>query len=382
VPAFEEDLINVLYDADPECVEQIRQRTSALKSKTHVFPVCFGGTTGTVEFHINLDPYTSSILPTNPDYRDFYAQENGLDYVWGDSSRTVETREFGTHTIDAAFGQKLIDCPPPDFLSVDTQGSEFAILSGARQALESSILGVLAEVEFHPMYANQKLFGDLSNLLSEHEFYFVKFTRLLEFSPHRAPLGLRGDGFQVVGEALFLKRSLARSVAAALPSERALKLSKLAFIAVAFGQIEYALALLDRREWPGPLEIPEDWKARRYIQFLDRFHALSKSAPQVFRPTFGERYSFAASKARFQPVVPNEPAPDHTPAAPAAAPLVKAVRSIRSALGRRLPRVKAAYRAFKSVKPVPIEADNEIEALLKSYGLSEQAAILRTRRKE
>jgi hypothetical protein len=45
-----------------------------------------------------------------------------------------------------------------------------------------------------------------------------------------------------------------------------------------------------------------------------------------------------------------------------------------------MPRLRSAYRAFKSFEPPPVEADNVIEALLKSYGLSEQAAIIKSRR--
>src|SRR5262249_23599159 len=84
--AFESDLISVLYDADPECIDQIQQRNQSLKSENYVFPFCFGGTSGKVEFHVNLDPYTSSILQTNPEYQAFYAVENEIDYCWGESS--------------------------------------------------------------------------------------------------------------------------------------------------------------------------------------------------------------------------------------------------------------------------------------------------------
>jgi hypothetical protein len=107
----------------------------------------------------------SSIRETNPEYQAFYAVENDLDYCWGESSRTMETHEFEVQTIDHVFEKGLVDCPLPDFLSIDTQGSEFAILTGARQVLEKSILGLLFEVEFHLMYENQKLFYDIYKLI-------------------------------------------------------------------------------------------------------------------------------------------------------------------------------------------------------------------------
>jgi FkbM family methyltransferase len=378
--AFESDLINVLYDADPECIDQIRQRNSILKSENYVFPICLGETPGKVKFHVNLDPFTSSILQTNPEYQDFYAPQGDLDYCWGESSRTMEIHEFDVETIDHVFEHKLLNCPPPDFLSVDAQGSEFEILCGARQTLENSILGLVLEVEFHPIYENQKLFGDIFRLLSQHEFYFVKFLRFIEFAPHRAPLGLRGDCFQIAADALFLKRSRPRSVARDSPCERSLKLAKLAFIAVAFGQMEYALSVLDQHESLGPVVFPPDWKETGFMQFLSRLHALSKDWTQIFRPTFGERYTFAASKARFQTFDQNGPVRNLAPDSPASSLLRRVTRSVRRALGRRLPRLGAAYHAFKWYRPAPVEAESEIEAMLKSYGLSDQAAILKTQR--
>jgi hypothetical protein len=204
--------------------------------------------------------------------------------------------------------------------------------------------------------------------------------RLIEFAPHRRALGLRGEGFQVAGEALFLKRCKPRSIAAERAPEESLKLAKLAFFAVVFGQVEYALSLLDQYQSIKPIEFPVEWKERAYVQFLCQLHALSKGWPLTFQPTFGERYSFAASKARFQPLDQKERVGDPTPIFLDSSSIRKVVLSVRGTLSRRLPRLRSASRAFRSVNPLPVEADSGIEALLKSYGLSEQAAILKSRR--
>ena len=67
----------------------MRQLNMNLISNNYIFPVCFGETPGRVKFHINFDPYMSSIRETNPEYQAFYAVENDLDYCWGGSSRTM-----------------------------------------------------------------------------------------------------------------------------------------------------------------------------------------------------------------------------------------------------------------------------------------------------
>ena len=38
---FEKDIINVLYDADEDCLEQIKARNLNIESKLHVLPYAF-----------------------------------------------------------------------------------------------------------------------------------------------------------------------------------------------------------------------------------------------------------------------------------------------------------------------------------------------------
>jgi len=57
-----------------------------------------------------------------------------------------------------------------DFLKLDTQGSEFDILSGASRMLQT-YLGVEAEVMFHPLYDEQPMFADVDVLLRNAGFH-------------------------------------------------------------------------------------------------------------------------------------------------------------------------------------------------------------------
>jgi len=391
---FDLDIINVLYDADPECIEQIRDRNRKFKSENYVYPICFAEHSGKIRFNINADPYTSSILPTNPEYRSFYAVEGEIDYVWGQSSKTMESHDFDALTIDRVFAAPndeedngdRVTAPPPDFLSIDTQGSEYGILSGARQTLTNSILGLLLEVEFHPIYAGQKLFGDVSHLLSSSGFYFVKFTRLSEFSPHRAPLGLRGEGFQVAGDALFLKRPESIIGGGDDPAAKYFKLSKLAFFAAIFGQLEYALMLLGQREALGRVQASDLESDRSYLGFLSELHGVNVKAARKYQPTFEEKYSFSSSKDRFRPPeqqVGVDPTVRDSTLVPSRDPLaVKGgMRRLKRLLRRRFPRVVAAIRAARSFDHALLSADEtDVEALFSRYGLIDQAMLIRKHR--
>jgi hypothetical protein len=48
-----------------------------------------------------------------------------------------------------------------DFLKLDAQGAEFAILRGAESLIRRCVLGLEIEVEFLPLYNGQPLFSDV-----------------------------------------------------------------------------------------------------------------------------------------------------------------------------------------------------------------------------
>ncbi len=57
-----------------------------------------------------------------------------------------------------------------DFIKIDTQGSEWDILSGASNTLKDAV-AIWCEVEFFPVYTQQKLYADIDIFLREHGFY-------------------------------------------------------------------------------------------------------------------------------------------------------------------------------------------------------------------
>ena len=71
--SFEKDIVNVLYDADKDCIEDIIEKNKNEGSQLHVFPYCVGGMNTKASFNLSYDPFTSSLLPFNPDYNDYYS---------------------------------------------------------------------------------------------------------------------------------------------------------------------------------------------------------------------------------------------------------------------------------------------------------------------
>jgi FkbM family methyltransferase len=261
---FSRDIVNVLYEADDKCAfEMIAQNTN---ENFHVLPYCLGLKDRPGKLYITNNPYASSNLKPNPEYDTYYCevtlageidgismQDARYDAVYGNENKVVEVRNVMVHALDTlARAGKVPDNLMPDFLSLDTQGSELDILHGAEATLHDHCIALATEIEFHPMYEGQALFSDIFDFALSHGFYFVGFTYLQEISPKRMPIGARAKGFLAFGDALFLRRIDSVKSMADSSDEQHLMLLKLAFIALNFGYLEYALLVLEAAEQTRP----------------------------------------------------------------------------------------------------------------------------------
>ena len=297
IKAFAPDSVNVFYDADVDCIEQIKEMHASSKSELRVLPYCIGRGNAVQRFNINYDPTSSSLYRYNPEYGRFYFFCYSHDFIVSENMRSMEERMVTVTSMDELMVKEGAGVAPPDFLSLDAQGAEFDILQGAHDTLKNSVLGLVIETWFHPVYAGQQLFGDISRYLSDRGFHFVRFLKTTEYSPARFPVGLRADGFQVFSDTLFLRSidSLKADIRDA--SLLRLKLRKLAFMAIVFGQMEYALMCLDEsRRTPA---VPSAVSGARYEIFLRELEAAEKKMPLRYPPSFSEKYSYEISKGRF-----------------------------------------------------------------------------------
>jgi len=113
-------------------------------------------------------PMTSSLLEPNiPLLRRFVQLE--------EVTTVVHRSEIHTKRLDDV----LPDLPGArvDFLKLDVQGYEHAVLRGAKHALQS-VLVLHTEVEFVEMYEQQPLFAEVDQLLRAAGFVFHRFASL------------------------------------------------------------------------------------------------------------------------------------------------------------------------------------------------------------
>jgi len=65
-----------------------------------------------------------------------------------------------------------------EFIKLDTQGSEYEILTGAQNMLTERTVAVVCEVSFAALYEGQKLFSEVEILMRELGFSFYGFTAM------------------------------------------------------------------------------------------------------------------------------------------------------------------------------------------------------------
>jgi len=104
-------------------------------------------------------------------------------------------------TLDLLMDEGLIN--DPDFLKIDTQGSELKIMKGGSHRFMKHIFGAKVEVEFISMYKGQPLFRDVDAFMAEEGFRLIDLKR--NYWKKKYFKDYKGKGPLAFGDALYLR---------------------------------------------------------------------------------------------------------------------------------------------------------------------------------
>jgi FkbM family methyltransferase len=151
------------FEADPEEAD----RLNAAPHRYHHFealPYFVGDRLGDVGFYIYRSPGDSSSRLPNPVYQDLFRNLEVAREI------TVNSTTLDRLAEDDRLGDA-------DFIKLDTQGTEYEILTCANRVLEHALM-VEVEVEFVEMYLGQKLAFDIEKLMHDKGFDLLFLNRV------------------------------------------------------------------------------------------------------------------------------------------------------------------------------------------------------------
>ncbi len=188
--ALKEYLVYYGFDADREECRNLMANQSIGFSDYRVFPYYVGKENGLTEFNIYRDAGESSRLKPGKRFQRLFNQNLVVERVERVESATLDTiiKKEGL-----AF---------PEFIKLDTQGTELEILQSSPCAVSQTLL-IEVEVEFTEMYDGQPLFHDVARFMNERGFDLLYLNRVFQTRPQYDG---EARGQLTFGDALFGRR--------------------------------------------------------------------------------------------------------------------------------------------------------------------------------
>jgi FkbM family methyltransferase len=190
-----------------------------------------------LDFNLAKDQQVSSVFKLNKRFLDKFPEIERFDIV----GRT----KIETDTLD-----NLFDCyssDEPDFVKLDTQGTELFILQGMVNTLRNHIFGIEVEVEFVEIYEKQPLFSEVDSFMRKQGFqlfdlqgYYWKREKGKDYHKKKGQL--------IFGNALYLRESENFNMVIDNIQDSFTKKSKALkaiSICILYGYFDYAMEVLD-----------------------------------------------------------------------------------------------------------------------------------------
>jgi FkbM family methyltransferase len=226
------------FEPDEAECERIRREVvpAGHYARLDIEAAALSNRSGPAVLHCLSAPTNSSLRAPNAGFLARYGMAKWREV--GQSA--VET----TTLDDVLFSRRAAERDWGEALKIDTQGTEYEILQGARKTLRERTVFLCAEVSFCELYTGQKLFSDVELLLRESGFSFYGFDRM--FNRSRKALDKRshwGRERSIQADAYFFKDPFDKAGGAQAYDRRSLVV--LAVFALMTGYHDFALELAD-----------------------------------------------------------------------------------------------------------------------------------------
>lgn len=204
------------------------------------YPIALYRNKGTHTLYVTQNQQSSSLLKTNSDFLDRFPQS-----AFG---TVITTTPIQTTDIDSFMKENRLGWI--DFMKIDVEGAELAVLEGAHQLLSESLLGLSVEIFFQPYHIGAPSFTDIDQYLRRFGFVFFDFLYTEKWRRKTLatsdPASWYGAGQFIWAQALYLRDLAADMISVSYkPFNNArVKVLKLASLAERFALPDFAIELL------------------------------------------------------------------------------------------------------------------------------------------
>jgi len=159
----EKFLIKILVEPDEKSSKDLINNGNFIIDK-----VLFSEPDKIIDFYHTKKQTCSSLLKPNFDYLSKFSEVERF--------KIQNNLKFKTSTLDV----ELQDRYRPDFMKIDTEGSELIIFDGSQNTLKN-LLGLEIEVSFFNLREKQPIYQDVMNYLSKYNFEFIDFLSMIRW---------------------------------------------------------------------------------------------------------------------------------------------------------------------------------------------------------
>ena len=209
-------------------VEEFNKLSSAGKLK--FYNLAIGSVNGLIPLYVT--GYWSNTSTLRPNFA--LLRQLAYDQAHWEIVKKIEVE---CSTLDCALSN---DALLPDFIKLDTQGSELSILNSSPISL-SSAFGLEIEVEFLQLYEGQPVFEDVQFFMRSHGFQLMDLGNRLNVKGRNSKL-LGGNKSNLISADALYFRSL-DSLEPTLCEWQAEKLNAVVAVCLGYGYDDYAFEL-------------------------------------------------------------------------------------------------------------------------------------------
>jgi len=221
------------FEPDFRAFKELQNQGSRL---TRYFNVGLNDKHGPISFYLTRKQKNSSCFLPNRNFLNRFHNASRYDIV--------EEVTIPCKSLDEVLHEGNLN--DIDFIKLDTQGSELAILQGATSVLAHSVFGLEIEVAFAQIYEGEPLFSDIDRFLRPFGFDLID----LRTTSWKRKIGItvgRAKGQLIAADALYLRQPLALLETLKKHDNRMARSKLLRALSVCqtYAFLDYALELLD-----------------------------------------------------------------------------------------------------------------------------------------